>query len=250
MRRKRDSYRSRVYAAERAAGLNYEGEPMTEAEARAYLKRVCRSPWLLKQWPKFSRWFVAVSHHAPRLKMQNRSRGGGWANANELRLHSAAARQKWLILHELAHTIDRRNGVRAEGFEGHGLPWRLIYLDLLRHFLGRDIADRLKAELRKRGVACRRPAQRMLGSARPMPRVDYERLAAGRRTAAINRLFRFGAVPSLMRSRAAFGDGGAGWMPDGIEPDRFDKLIDLLRESPAAARWTGSVVGWLVPVDG
>lgn len=68
------------------------------------------------------------------------------------------SRSKWVVLHELAHTISMR--VYGFGIAGHGWEYCSVYLSLVRYALGVEAHDLLKAQFKTHRVKFRAPRKR------------------------------------------------------------------------------------------
>lgn len=77
---------------------------------------------------------------------------GGCANANEMDL-SRWARQKWIVIHELAHVVDHNeNGVPWHIWhQGHGWQFCRIYLTLVNLAFGYEAEKALRASFKAHG---------------------------------------------------------------------------------------------------
>jgi hypothetical protein len=137
--RQRDSQRSKVYAAERVAfGTSFHQEALTWDETNAFILKVQDSA----HWKKLT---GSNSHRPIRVK-SGKSNWSATASYATLTLPKWA-RNKGVILHELAHTAHARYEgdytVRQEA--AHGWRFCSIYIGLVQHFIGKDAADNLKA---------------------------------------------------------------------------------------------------------
>ena len=83
---------------------------------------------------------------------------GGSANANEMDL-SRWARQKWIVIHELAHVVDHNeNGLpRHIWHQGHGWQFCRIYLTLVNLAFGYEAEKALRASFKAHGVKYMQP---------------------------------------------------------------------------------------------
>jgi predicted metal-dependent hydrolase len=136
----KDSEMQKVYDSEWAVkGLHGEKlESMKEAEK--YMNRVLRS----KTWSKLTR-----RKHIALVEMKDVSGGcaaraeyGGVIKIKQSHLY------KYVLLHEMAHQA---------GHMHHGRSFRQALLKLTSQFIGREKADALKAEFKKRKLACGEP---------------------------------------------------------------------------------------------
>jgi predicted metal-dependent hydrolase len=136
----KDSEMQKVYESEWAVkGLHGEKlESMKEAEK--YMNRVLKS----KTWSKLSK-----RKHIALVEMKNVS-GGCAARAEYggvIKIKSNHL-NKYVLLHEMAHQA---------GHMHHGRSFRQCILKLTSQFLGREKANTLKAEFKKRKLACGEP---------------------------------------------------------------------------------------------
>jgi putative metallohydrolase (TIGR04338 family) len=163
----RDNQKSRVYAAERASKLErHKSEAMSIAECQAYVDKVLRSAYVMRKYPTRS--------GEPRRIHVEHGRGGGYATAGwngSIISLGVWARQPVVILHELAHHIAGLS---------HSHDWKFagVFLDLVRHFMGAEAGDTLKAEYKEARVRYRQPVKRPITPERRAALV--EQLAAAR----------------------------------------------------------------------
>lgn len=138
MSRARDTQRSKLYAAERAAGCFDKdlGERPTLERAQAYINTVTRSPWTVRKFGTF------------RIEARP-GKGSASAHGSRVILLGIPSRTRQIILHEIAHCIAYR---RHPGVASHGREFAALYLELVQHFLGVDRAKQLRAEFRARRV--------------------------------------------------------------------------------------------------
>lgn len=152
---RRDSQRSRVYAAENAAfrGHPEANEPLPAVED---IERFIRHVWSLKR----------VQGTFPKAVVQWRL-GQPAVRDGRRRRHACGAmgfismprwsRVKWVVLHELAHTISRRTDCYIAG---HGWEYAATYLTLVRLVLGVEAHNLLKAQFKANRVRYRAPRKR------------------------------------------------------------------------------------------
>ena len=91
------------------------------------------------------------------LAIKPTSRGGS-ANRDEINL-SKWARQKWVVIHELAHVVDEiENGSPHFIYhQGHGWQWCSIYQRLVGMAFGHQAWKALKTEMRAKDVKYLQP---------------------------------------------------------------------------------------------
>lgn len=164
MPRPTDSIKQKVYDSENAAkakhvGKTYSTHRQVERRVfaildRAYIKRnypritvsvetrrsnaaaCCMNLWhgYALQFPTPQ---VVTEWNGKRIVERKAARSWAWCD--------------WVILHEMAHAFNaERNG--RHSVAGHGREFVLIFLDLVRHVMGREAHDIFKAELRSRNV--------------------------------------------------------------------------------------------------
>ena len=191
-----DRQRQEVYTAERAVDWSVFGadENLEELEAvwayvdkfmqrksfeRRYIQthtRFNRTRYGWKSKPireyRYSNWgykqqpyIVGNSNgrlHGIEIKPTSK---GGWANDSTIALNKWA-RQKYVILHELAHVIDwNENGETGKIYhQGHGWQFCAIYLQLIFMAFGYEAKKALREEFKKHGVKYTKP--RSMRSAR------------------------------------------------------------------------------------
>jgi hypothetical protein len=142
--RDRDSQRSKVYASERAA---FKRQILDFEEIEAMLGLILGSSY-------FRRNFGTM-----KVTLQ-RGRNAGWANPWTRTISLGVyGRQRWLLLHELAHIIVNTSPTAA----WHGWEFCEVYLNLIHRFLGKEAHDSLRAEFKARKVKFNKPrAKRQL----------------------------------------------------------------------------------------
>ncbi len=172
MARERDSQRQKVYDAEtRAFGGWLRSESMSVRESQAFVDRVLATKWIENQedWAGVLATIrrrggveIVPSHGGGNASFEPREIGDG-SGYGYIRIHRPSialgvkARQKDVILHELAHLIAPRSAA------AHGWQFCDIELRLVRHFLGKEAHDRLKAEFKAGKVRFTKPrAKRQL----------------------------------------------------------------------------------------
>lgn len=137
-KRERDSQRSKLYRAENAyftkAGLDKTELPEVK-DIEVFVKKV------LNRAPIQRRYKAAILWGPVKVKdgrgHSKTAEGGIWG-INMPRF----ARSRWLVLHELAHTITIRHHGRYVA--AHGREYAAVYLNLVHFGLGKEHADGLK----------------------------------------------------------------------------------------------------------
>lgn len=148
---KRDSQRSKVYAAESVIQPGRDPEFRSIEACQRYVDHIMAT----KTWQKLDRterWGRGIRVHDGRGHRRAVSYGGTIA----LPLW---ARQKGVILHELAHEILQGSHTRGESV-AHGWQFCSVYLKLVSRFMGRKEAAKLKASFKKHRVRFTEPQKR------------------------------------------------------------------------------------------
>jgi hypothetical protein len=171
---RRDSQKSKVYAAERAAKIAEEpwtirrnGNAMTIAECQALVDKMAASAFVQRHYD--------LAQYGARVIP---GRNGGWASGRTISL-GVWARQPAIVMHEFAHVLvgDR---------PWHGWKFCECFLTLVRHFMGADEAARLEAAFKAHGVKYRAP--RKVTPLSPERRAAaIANLAAARKAPAVDR---------------------------------------------------------------
>lgn len=159
MSKERDQQRSRVYKAEKV--LSKFAEPLPKVnDVERYVKEVWKSKRVQNAFPKAVRPYVhgfgQTYGSEPTVKD---GRGIRKAKGHQ---HWIAiplwARNSYIVTHELAHTITRReHGTKVAG---HGWQYCEIYLTLVLYMLGREAHDVLKASFKQHRVRFTKPRER------------------------------------------------------------------------------------------
>ena len=146
-KRNRDSQRSKVYAAERAAFPETEYPADLELEfIRAKLKQIWKNDFIRERfalWPN------------PPLVKDGRARRSAYGGPDE-QGYPRWSRKLWVVLHESAHSIHLQGqgmlGSEDENDAFHSPRFCFIYLTLVERFMGFEARERLGAEFRKHRV--------------------------------------------------------------------------------------------------
>lgn len=152
-----DVQKGRVYQAEREAFLGaFDGVTNRTiaidlpelSDVRAYVKKICADRW-------FRRHFLFAAIGGGIQVTDGRGHWKAVASAGAMSISVARnGRARWVVLHEVAHCLTPR------GCQAHGPEYVKIYLQLVRHFLGREAwralytacrAHKVKMQVRKRG---------------------------------------------------------------------------------------------------
>lgn len=146
--RPRDSQRKKVYTAERKAFSGAEVDLPEVVDVERYIHHVCGLGRVKKSFPELAWRYITVGDGRRR-----RAAGGDGRGIYMPRW----SRRKWIVLHELAHTIMDR---RYSNAVGHGWQYAWIYLTLVRHAMGVDAYCRLKTEFKAHRVRYKAPRKR------------------------------------------------------------------------------------------
>lgn len=145
---RRDSQRGKLYTAERKA---FEGAPVDLPEVEdveRFIAHICKLGRIKESFPELEWRSITVGDG------RRRRAAGGDARGIYMPRWS---RMRWVVLHELGHTIMDR---RYRNAVGHGWQYAEIYLTLVRHVMGVDAHDRLKAQFKAHRVRYRKPRER------------------------------------------------------------------------------------------
>lgn len=137
----RDSERSRTYEAEWKLEREHRelmGKLEDFSEVEKFVKQVCAS----KTWEKLSR------RHGKVRVIQSRNMGSraaymGRSHGSWIEISPAFDFNKYIVLHELAHSA---------GHAHHHVTFRECLLKLVSRFLGRETAMILKANFKEQGL--------------------------------------------------------------------------------------------------
>lgn len=138
---RRDVQKSRVYRAEDCMVERHAKPFTTMLEVWTYCERVERDPWFRRHYGR--RKFRIKDGRGTRIAR------GGWDKLNLPRW----SRKPLVILHEIAHCV-------APAGCRHGWEFCAEFLKLVRHFMGKDVHDRLRAAMRVHRAKYKRPMQK------------------------------------------------------------------------------------------
>jgi len=137
-----DSGRNKVYQSEFATERKFPEcrKSMTEKEITKYFNRVVKS--------KTYQQLAVNGHSNPTLEFMkevkyNARIAGQATSYGRIRLQPSCGMNKWVVLHELAHTAGHMN---------HDVGFRQTLVKLISRFLGTEVAKELKAQFRQRKV--------------------------------------------------------------------------------------------------
>ena len=137
-----DSGRNKVYQSEFATERKFPEcrKSMTEKEITKYFNRIVKS--------KTYQQLVVNGHSNPTLEFMkevkyNARIAGQATSYGRIRLQPSCGMNKWVVLHELAHTAGHMN---------HDIGFRQTLVKLISRFLGTEVAKELKRQFRQRKV--------------------------------------------------------------------------------------------------
>ena len=136
-----DSGRNKVYKSEWATEAKFPEckQSMSEKEITKFFKRVVKS--------KTYKTLSEKGNSNPKLEFMKtvnyNARIAGQATYGKIRLQPSCGMNKWVVLHELAHTA---------GHMHHDVPFRQTLVKLISRFLGTEVAKELKRQFRARKV--------------------------------------------------------------------------------------------------
>ena len=136
-----DSGKNKVYKSEWATERKFPEckQSMTEKEITKFFKRVVKS--------KTYQTLSEKGNSNPTLEFMKtvnyNARIAGQATYGKIRLQPSCGMNKWVVLHELAHTA---------GHMHHDLPFRQALVKLISRFLGTEVAKELKRQFREHKV--------------------------------------------------------------------------------------------------
>lgn len=145
---RRDSQRGKLYTAESKA---FEGAPVDLPEVEdieRYVAHIGNLGRVKESFPELGWRPITVGDGRRR-----RSAGGDARGIYMPRW----SRKRWVVLHELGHTIMDR---RYRNATGHGWQYAEVYLTLVRHVMGVDAHDRLRDQFKAHRVRYRKPRER------------------------------------------------------------------------------------------
>lgn len=201
----RDSQRSRVYAAEHRAWDGTPEDSLGFPEIEDVSREVKRLVNSRRLWKAFPFMQPSAPARVRREFVIKDGRGSKKARGGPTRLVMPRhQRRKWVILHELAHLLHGReqDAVKTSdalvesdlytrrGYTSpHGWRYCMIYMQLVRWFVGAEAHDRLKVAFKQGRVKFRPPrivspeqraalAERL---AKLRPKADYYRREGVRR---------------------------------------------------------------------
>ena len=137
-----DSGRNKVYQSEFATERKFPDcrESMTEKEITKYYKRIVKSK-------TYQSLITSGGQSNPPLRIMKQVkynvRVAGQASYRGVALQPSCGMNKWVVLHELAHTA---------GYMHHDVGFRQTLVKLISRFLGTEVAKELKRQFRSRKI--------------------------------------------------------------------------------------------------
>ena len=147
MKRKRDSQRGKVYAAEgKHSRWDDPGDRFASLrDVHEWLNKLTNERWFRNRWPRDAA-LVANGKPMHRWLIKD-GRGTRYARGGFQRMNLPVwARRKIVILHEMAH------GLCGNYVAAHGREFCRTFLELVRYAMGRPAADELKRLFREHGA--------------------------------------------------------------------------------------------------
>lgn len=169
--KERDSQRQKLYLAELV--LKDFSKPVSSiADVERLVARVWGSKRVQESWPAAFKPDWLRSPYVKDGRGCRVARGGSSSITIPL-----WARTEYIVLHELAHTLTRRQfGVYVAG---HGWQFCAVYLRLVLLFMGRAAHDALKASFKERRVRFRPKRQVVISTERRLELAARLREARG-----------------------------------------------------------------------
>ena len=151
--RERDNQRSKVYAAERILDTRTFLEEIPDfKDCEKLINKITKSRYVQNKYPRVPEKVDVIA-----------KRSGGWSFANSSRNYiklSKYGQRNWIVIHEVAHIVSKRTyGIHIAG---HGWQFAKVYLDLVRHFMGKDAHAALKESFKSHRVRTRQKKKRIL----------------------------------------------------------------------------------------
>jgi len=164
----RDSQRQKVYTAERVL-CRYETKYPTVKDIERYCKKIIRSTWFIRHF----------GNHSFRVHDgRGRRNAGGWHGWGGLEITLPLwARCDRVILHELCHGLTIN--------PPHGWSFAKHYMELVRHFMGKDAYKALKAAYKEHHVRTRPKGTRVISPEARQKGIEALRLYRERKAASM-----------------------------------------------------------------
>jgi putative metallohydrolase (TIGR04338 family) len=143
--------RKRVYTAE--AVLRTFAKPLREVrDVEKYVTRVLARQSINRKYPDLN----------PDVRVKDgRGRRNACAHGSRSISIPLWARNDWIVLHELAHTIVHRHFKRSEA-ASHGWQFASVFLDLVMSMMGKEAHDALRASFKAHKVRYTEPRKRVV----------------------------------------------------------------------------------------
>ena len=142
MTRPRDSQKQKLYNAESFLHTT-SGRMETVPEIEAFADRVISHEWFKRRWPSVH-YIEVKDGRGARV-----ARGFRYWNGGGIKMPKWS-RNRAIVLHEIAHIITPNT------YASHGPEYARNFLDLVRHYLGKESAEQLRASYKRHRVKYRR----------------------------------------------------------------------------------------------
>lgn len=150
MYRPKDWQVSKVYAAENAAFLSDRPFFKSNEDVQVFVDKMIKSAWFQRRF-KSTRSIRVLRNHGGTRAYGNHNGGAAY-----IKLPSSDWGRSWpVVLHEIGHAVTPR-WVRGVETPWHGREFCHNFLELVNHCMGKEAADRLKAEYKKLKVQWRK----------------------------------------------------------------------------------------------
>lgn len=184
----RDSQRSKLYAAERAAWKRYGATDNfgSTYEVQEWVNMITRSrfwksyvvphfqdadhPDTLPSLTGWQRWTLASRYRMIQVRDGRARRSACGSRLGYIKM-PRWSRTKWIVLHEIAHVVQTE-------WPAHGRQFARIYLDLVRRFIAPEAAQELKrAYIEKHVRSSKKRVATSAGNPEALKRHRYKRAA-------------------------------------------------------------------------
>lgn len=150
----RDSQRSKLYKAEKAALVGFPGQRAMGNEA-AVQQRV--NEIVNSQWMRENASYVVQFGIKATLNPRKRHWASAFPNVRRIE-YGSAAMTEWLLIHEIAHIVHHYTANKWDRAD-HGPQFAEIYLSMVSRFISVAAHDALKASFKKHRVRYKRKKQ-------------------------------------------------------------------------------------------
>lgn len=140
---RRDSHRSKVYAAEDTCKPLLYISTFTLPHAQRWVNK-----WRMSKWSR-KIWSADVRRPIPVTANENPDDINSWADDDGIVLSHKAMNLPYMLIHELAHVIVRRIDPEAAG---HGPEFLVVLKVLIGHYIGTKAVRAFEKNLALRGL--------------------------------------------------------------------------------------------------